>query len=123
MAEAVADLSSIRHGISGGSIAVSSEVGRGTEVTLSSHYHKDFCRTVAELSAVPYPTLKSGAERRQWLQSEDKRIVVHFLPFHASWLNLSEIWFGLLKSKCLSYDHFDSVAQKGRKWNRSWVFI
>ena len=37
--------------------------------------------------------------------------MVHFLPFHASWLNLIEIWFGILKSKCLSYDHFDSVAQ------------
>ena len=78
---------------------------------LSSHYHEDFCRTVAELSAVPYLPLESGAERRQWLQSEDKCLVVHFLPFHASWLNLIEIWFGILKSKCLSYDHFDSVAQ------------
>ncbi|MDA2937096.1 IS630 family transposase, partial [Acidobacteria bacterium AH-259-A15] len=78
---------------------------------LSSHYHEDFCRTVAELSDVPYPPLQGGAERRQWLQSEDKRIVVHFLPFHASWLNMVEIWFGILKSKCLKYDHFYSVAQ------------
>jgi len=51
---------------------------------LSSHCHDDFCRRVAELSAVRYPTLKNSAQRRQWLQSEDKRIVVHFLPFHAS---------------------------------------
>jgi len=78
---------------------------------LSSHYHEDFCRRVAQLSAVPYPSLRNSAERRQWLQSEDKRIVVHFLPFHASWLNLIEIWFGILKSKCLKYDHFDSVDQ------------
>ena len=78
---------------------------------LSSHFHEDFCRTVAQLSGVPYLPLKSGAQRRQWLESEDKRLVIHFLPFHASWLNLIEIWFGILKSKCLSYDHFDSVAQ------------
>lgn len=78
---------------------------------LSSHCHDDFCRRVAELSAVRYPTLKNSAQRRQWLQSEDKRIVVHFLPFHASWLNLVEIWFGILKSKCLKYDHFYSVDQ------------
>ena len=37
--------------------------------------------------------------------------MVHFLPFHASWLNLVEIWFGILKSKCLQYDHFYSVDQ------------
>jgi transposase len=78
---------------------------------LSSHYHDDFCQVVAELSGVPYSPLKSGAERRQWLQSEHKRIVVHFLPFHASWLNMVEIWFGIIKGKCLSYDHFGSVEE------------
>jgi len=78
---------------------------------LNTHYHNDFCRTVADLSGVTYTHLKSGAERRQWLQSEHKRIVVHFVPFHASWLNLVEIWFGIIKRKCLSYDHFHSVQQ------------
>lgn len=78
---------------------------------LSAHYHDDFCRTVAELSRVPYSPLKTGIERRQWLQSPDKRIVVHFVPFHASWLNMVEIWFGILKNKCLKYDQFFSVGQ------------
>jgi len=78
---------------------------------LSTHYHNDFCQTVAELSRVPYSPLKTGAKRRQWLQSQHKRIVVHFVPFHASWLNMVEIWFGILKSKCLKYDQFFSVEQ------------
>jgi len=78
---------------------------------LNTHYHDDFCQTVAQLSGVHYSPLKTGAERREWLQSEDKRIVVHFLPFHASWLNMVEIWFGILKRKCLNYDHFHSVAE------------
>ncbi len=78
---------------------------------LSTHYHEDFCQTVAKLSGVPYTTLKTGAQRRQWLQSEHKRIVVHFIPFHASWLNMVEIWLGILKSKCLKYGHFFSVEQ------------
>lgn len=78
---------------------------------LSAHYHNDFCRTVAELSRVPYSPLKTGIERRQWLQSPHKRIVVHFVPFHASWLNMVEIWFGILKRKCLKYDQFFSVEQ------------
>lgn len=77
---------------------------------LSAHYHEDFCQTVAELSGVRYLPLKTGAERRRWLQSSHKRIVVHFVPFHASWLNMVEIWFGILKKKCLNYDHFTSVA-------------
>ncbi|KXB09008.1 hypothetical protein AKJ60_01255 [candidate division MSBL1 archaeon SCGC-AAA385M11] len=76
---------------------------------LSSHYHDDFCQTVAYLSGVDYTPLKTGPERRQWLQSEHKRIVVHFVPFHASWLNMIEIWFGILKSKCLNYGQFLSV--------------
>jgi len=78
---------------------------------LSPHYHNDFCQRVAGLSDVPYTPLKNGTERRAWLQSEDKRIVVHFIPFHASWLNMVEIWFGILKSKCLRYGHFNSVEQ------------
>ena len=78
---------------------------------LSPHYHDDFCQRVAELSHVPYAPLKTGAERREWLQSDHKHIVVHFLPFHASWLNMIEIWFGILKSKCLNYGHFLSVEQ------------
>ena len=78
---------------------------------LGAHYHNDFCRTVAELSKVPYTPLKTGIERRQWLQSPDKRIVVHFVPFHASWLNMVEIWFGILKRKCLKHDQFFSVEQ------------
>jgi len=78
---------------------------------LGGHYHDDFCQTVAELSNVPYTPLKTGIERRQWLQSPNKRIVVHFVPFHASWLNMVEIWFGILKRKSLKYDQFLSVGQ------------
>lgn len=77
----------------------------------SAHYHDDFCKLIAEQSGVEYTPLKTGIERRQWLQSDHKRIVVHFVPFHASWLNMIEIWFGILKSKCLKYEHFFTVAQ------------
>jgi transposase len=78
---------------------------------LSTHYHDDFCQTVAQLSGVEYTPLKTAAWRRQWLQSDHKRIVVHFTPFHASWLNMVEIWFGILNRKCLNYGHFASVQQ------------
>lgn len=75
----------------------------------NTHFNDEFCKTVAELSGVKYTPLKTGKERRTWLQSEHKRIVVHFLPFHGSWLNMIEIWFGLLKNKCLKNGWFESV--------------
>ena len=75
----------------------------------STHFTDDFCKTVAKLSDAEYTSLETGKERRAWLQSENKRVVVHFLPFHGSWLNMIEIWFGILKKKCLKDGWFESV--------------
>jgi len=71
---------------------------------LASHYSYEFCTLVAKLSAVACPDrseLKTSQQRRNWLQSEEKRIAIHFTPFHGSWLNMIEIWFGILGAKCL----------------------
>ncbi len=76
---------------------------------LNTHFHNDFCATVAELSGIKYTPLETGRERRQWLQSGDKRITIHFVPFHGSWLNMIEIWFGILGDKCLKNGWFGSV--------------
>lgn len=76
----------------------------------STHFNDEFCKAVAELCGVAYTPLKNGKERRHWLQSvRDKRITIHFLPFHGSWLNMIEIWFGLLADKCLKNGWFESV--------------
>jgi len=72
---------------------------------LSSHRAHRFCQLVAELSAIECPTeqaLPTQAERVQWLGREDKRIVIHFTPYHGSWLNLIEIWFGIMGGKVLN---------------------
>lgn len=76
---------------------------------LSPHYNDAFCRAVAELSGVEYRPLKTGSERRSWLQNASKRIVVHFTPFHGSWLNMIEIWFRVLQQRCLHHQAFQSV--------------
>ena len=83
---------------------------------LASHYSYEFCELVAKLSNVPCPDksdLKTGELRRKWLQSEEKRIVIHFTPFHGSWLNMIEIWFGILGAKCLkeSYSSPDQLIR------------
>ncbi len=76
---------------------------------LNTHFHDEFCKAVAKLSNVSYEPLKTGRERRQWLQDENKRIVIHFTPFHGSWLNMIEIWFGILNKKCLKHQSFESA--------------
>jgi len=76
---------------------------------LNTHFNDEFCKAVAELSNVTYDPLRTGIERRQWLQDENKRIVIHFTPFHGSWLNMIEIWFGILNKKCLKHQSFESV--------------
>lgn len=78
---------------------------------LSSHCNEAFVELVAKLSKVKCPKLETVQRRRDWLQSEEKRIVIHFTPFHGSWLNLVEIWFGILNQKCLkeSYKSADAL--------------
>jgi transposase len=76
----------------------------------SSHSTEEFCKDIARLCDVKLPELKGVAERKEWLESENKRIVFHFLPTHGSWLNLIEIWFGILKEKCIKDENFNSVV-------------
>lgn len=75
----------------------------------NTHFNDEFCEAVAKLSGVTYEQLKTGKERRKWLQAENKRIIIHFVPFHGSWLNMIEIWFALLANKCLKDGWFESV--------------
>lgn len=76
----------------------------------SSHSTEEFCLGIAELCGVDLPTLKTQQGRRQWLESPEKRIVFHFLPTHGSWLNLIEIWFGILQQKALKDESFLSTT-------------
>jgi len=72
---------------------------------LSTHRSYSFCRCMAELSGVECPSEKKLSnlnERVKWLKSTDKRIVIHFTPYHGSWLNLVEFWFGIMNKKVLN---------------------
>jgi len=80
---------------------------------LDSHCCYAFCLAVAALSGVncpPEKELNSRQKRRAWLQREDKRVVIHFTPFHGSWLNQAEICFQLIGRACLG-DSYSSPAQ------------
>lgn len=65
------------------------------------------------------------ANVKAWL-AENPRFVVHFTPTHASWMNLVEVWFGIVERQAVRRGIFKSVKDLNTKlrsfiegWNDS----
>ena len=82
---------------------------------LSTHYHLLTCQRIAELCDCDPGPLKTGAQRKQFLTDPSKRVVFHFTPTHASWLNQIEIWFSTLTRKVLRRGDFGSLEDLEQK--------
>lgn len=71
---------------------------------LSTHVSYPFCQLVAHLCGClcpPERELCTPDKRAQWLGRGDSRIVIHYTPYHGSWLNSVEVWFGIMGAKVL----------------------
>ena len=67
----------------------------------------DFCNDSQELGIKGI--LKSMKTREDYLSSKDRRIIFHYTPKHASWMNQIEIWFGILMRKVIKRGNFTST--------------
>ena len=113
-----------RHGTTTLFAALEIATGTVTAACKPRHRHQEFLAFLKQVArAYPdgdlhlvmdnYATHKK-AEVRDWL-AKNPRIHAHFTPTSASWLNLVEVWFGIIERQAIHRGSFGSVKDLNAK--------
>jgi transposase len=106
-----------------GERTLSTDEMSGIQALERTHHSESLVRWVAEISGCHQElglkgeegTLKNQASRAAFLADPTHKVVFHYTPKHASWLNQIEIWLGILVEKLLKRGSFTSVADLQEK--------
>ena len=108
----------VRHGTTTLFAALEIATGKVTGICKSRHRHQEFLAFLKHVaSAYPDEQLHlvmdnyaahKRVEIRDWLAA-NPRIHVHFTPTSGSWLNLVEVWFGIIERQAIRRGSFPSV--------------
>ncbi len=108
----------VRHGTTTLFAALEVATGRVTDACYDQHRHQEF-RSFLKLVARTYPRVKLhvvcdnyGTHKhpvvKAWL-AKHPRITLHFTPTSGSWLNMVEIFFGIITRQAIRRGTFTSV--------------
>ena len=108
----------VRHGTTTLFAALEVATGKVTDVCYPRHRHEEFLRFLKHL-ATTYPRVKlhivcdnyathTHPAVQAWL-ANNPRITMHFTPTSGSWLNMVEIFFGIITRQAIRRGSFTSV--------------
>lgn len=114
----------VRHGTSTLFAALDITTGQVTAALKPRHRRQEFLAFLKQVARA-YPNgqlhlvmdnyaAHKTPEVRAWLAA-NPRIVVHFTPTHASWMNLVEVWFSIVERQAIRRGVFTSVAELNAK--------
>jgi transposase/transposase-like protein len=110
----------LRHGTTTLFAALEIATGKVSAACQPRHRHQEFLRFLKQV-AKAYPQRElhlvmdnyaahKRAEVRHWLAT-NPRVQVHFTPTSGSWLNLVEVWFGIIERQAIRRGTFRSVKE------------
>jgi len=114
----------IRHGTTTLFAALEIATGTVTAACKPRHRHQEFLAFLKQVARA-YPDRElhlvmdnyaahKRVEIRDWLAAHP-RVQVHFTPTSGSWLNLVEVWFGIIERQAIHRGSFSSVRDLNAK--------